>query len=215
MTPAFPLAAIVMPAAAISLVLAVALLHMGNRANIVRASLWWAFGFVLNATILAVPSALQLTEPAGIVLSLGAAPALLLLLGSLRYLHRSALISIVLTGIVVVVVAMSQGLPSSITQRALNAALFLSGGLALFANGAVYLLHRRRSTLPFAVTAAAFLTWGAVRTAEGFYPPPPDAVPWAVVFEPMMATIAGIALMLISRHSRGRGGTEGADSATG
>ncbi|MSP89561.1 MAG: hypothetical protein EXQ92_12240 [Alphaproteobacteria bacterium] len=68
----FPLAAIVLPGAAISLVLAIALLHMGNRANILRASLWWAFAYVLNAMVLVVPIALQIADPVRIMLSVGA-----------------------------------------------------------------------------------------------------------------------------------------------
>ena len=49
--------------------------------------------------------------------------------------------------------------------------------------------------------------------SEGFYPAAPDAVPWAIAFEPMMAVIAGIALMTISRRSRSSG--EGSDNSTG
>jgi hypothetical protein len=210
MTATFPLAAIVLPGAAISLVLAIALLHMGNRANILRASLWWAFAYVLNAMVLVVPIAIQFTDPVRTMLSLGAAPALLLLLGSLRFLHRSATIGLALAGIVIVVGGLSQGMTSESVQRALNAALFLTGGLALLATGIIYVFHRRRGSLPFALTITTFLTWGAIRMTEGFYPPVPDSVPWAVAYEPMMATIAGIALMTVSRRSRG-----GGDSADG
>ncbi|MSP89560.1 MAG: hypothetical protein EXQ92_12235 [Alphaproteobacteria bacterium] len=102
---------------------------------------------------------------------------------------------------------------SETMQRALNAALFLAGGLALIATGIVYILHRRRTSLPFSLTIATFLTWGSIRMAEGFYPAAPDAVPWAIAFEPMMAAIAGIALMTISRRSRSSG--DGSDSSTG
>lgn len=211
MTPAFPLAAVVLPGAAVSLVLAMALLYMGNRANILRASLWWAFAYVLNAMALVVPIAIQIADPVRMMLSVGAAPALLLLLGSLRYLHHSAAIGLALAGIVVVAGGMSQGMTSETMQRALNAALFLAGGLALIATGAVYIFHRRRTSLPFALTIATFLTWGAIRMAEGFYPATADAVPWAIAFEPMMATIAGIALMTVSRRGRSSGdGTDGA-----
>ncbi|MBM3598449.1 MAG: hypothetical protein FJX35_09565 [Alphaproteobacteria bacterium] len=204
LTPSLPLTAIVLPSAAVSLVIAVALLYLGGRANILRASAWWAFGFIINAIILAGPVGLSMADPIQAVLSLGAATSLLLLLGSLRFLHHSALIGMLIGGIVVVVVGLSQGLPSHTTQRALNAALFLAGSLALFANGAIYLLHRRRRSLPFAMTIATFLTWGAVRAVEGVQTPAEAALPWAVAFEPMMATIAGISLMLVSRQSRHR-----------
>lgn len=195
------------------MVLAVALLYMGNRANILRASLWWAFAYVLNALILVVPIALHVTDPVRLMLSVGAAPALLILLGSLRYLHRSAAIGLALAGIVVIAGGMSQGMTSETMQRALVAALLLSGGLALIATGAIYTFHRRRFSLPFSLTIVTFLTWGIIRMAEGFYPSAPDTVPWAIAFEPMMATIAGIALMTISRRSRGSGG-DASDSST-
>jgi hypothetical protein len=202
--PTLPLIAIVLPFGAVSLIIATALLYLGGRENVLRASAWWALGYIVNAIVLVAPVSLSIDNPVQAVLSLGAASSLLLLLGSLRFLHHSATIGMILAGIVVVVVALNQGLPSHTTQRTLNAALFLSGSLALFANGAIYLRHRRRRSLPFAMTIAAFLTWGAVRAVEGLQAPAEGAVPWAIAFEPMMATIAGIALMLVSRQSRHR-----------
>ncbi|MBM3572339.1 MAG: hypothetical protein FJX52_08270, partial [Alphaproteobacteria bacterium] len=169
--PVFPLTAIVVPGAAISLSIAVALLQVGHRNRVLRASLWWALGLVVNAVILAGPIGLGIAHPVEAVMTSSAAPAILFLFGSLRFLHHSALIGVIVAGIVIVVAGLGQGMSSEALKRVLSAALFLAGGLALFANGAISAFHRRRSSTPFALTIAIFLAWGAVRTAEGFYPP--------------------------------------------